>query len=66
MSAPDYDEKRVNWDIAKTCLAQLHHLAPNLLRQGVLIGGIACWFYRNLLSKAKDPDFRVPTLTVEQ
>ncbi len=66
MMTPDGDEKRVNWDTAKTCLAQLHHLAPNILRQGVLIGGIACWFYRNLLSKAKDPDFGVPILTAAQ
>jgi hypothetical protein len=63
MSISAGDKKRVNWDIAKGCLAQIHLVAPEFLRQAVLIGGIACWFYRNLLTKANDPDFRVPSLT---
>ena len=59
-------EKKVNWELAKGCLAELSREAPSILSQGVIIGGTACWFYRHLLSKAQDPDFRVPVLTAEQ
>jgi hypothetical protein len=52
--------------LAKGCLAELSREAPSILSQGVIIGGIACWFYRHLLSKAQDPDFKVPVLTAEQ
>jgi len=59
-------EKKVNWELAKGCLAELSREAPSILSQGVIIGGIACWFYRHLLSKAQDPVFKVPILTAEQ
>jgi hypothetical protein len=59
-------EKRVNWELAKSCLVELSREAPSILSQGVIIGGIACWFYRHLLSKTQDPDFRVPVLSAEQ
>jgi hypothetical protein len=55
--------KRVDWNAAKLCLAELQREAPTLLQQAVVIGGIACWFYRNLLSCAKDPDFGVPNFS---
>jgi len=48
MSTSKGDGKKIDWDAAKNCLAQIHRLAPDILRQGVLIGGIACWFYKNL------------------
>jgi hypothetical protein len=56
-------EKRVDWKVAKRCLAALQREAPYLLNQAVVIGGIACWFYRHQLSRARDPDFGVPDLT---
>ncbi len=31
----------------------------------MLIGGAACWFYRNQLQQANDPDFKVPKLSPE-
>lgn len=56
----------VNWESAKACFAELHRKAPAILQQGVVIGGIACWFYRNLLEKAADPDFAVPKFSAAQ
>jgi hypothetical protein len=55
--------KKVNWDIARQCLAYLHREAPSILQQAVVIGGVACWFYRNLLEKAHDDDFKLPRLS---
>jgi hypothetical protein len=56
-------EKKVDWEVAKACLAELQREAPGILQQAVIIGGIACWFYRNLLTKANDPDFKTPHFT---
>jgi len=64
--APQLPEKKVNWELAKGCLAELSREAPSILSQGVIIGGIACWFYRHLLSKAHDADFKVPVLSAAQ
>src|SRR4051812_38520119 len=55
--------KKVDWEIAKLCFAEIHREAPTNLQQAVVIGGIACWFYRNLLSKAEDRDFKIPALS---
>jgi hypothetical protein len=63
---PDPNEKKIDWETAKSCLAELNRQAPSILHQGIIIGGIACWFYRNLLTKAQDADFRVPELSAEQ
>src|SRR5687767_12556357 len=63
---PAPPDKRVNWEIAKACLAELNQKAPVLLKQGVIIGGIACWFYRHLLHSATDVDFKVPEFTAAQ
>lgn len=65
-SIPDPDEKKIDWEKAKSCLAELHRKAPSILHQGIIIGGIACWFYRHLLTKAEDGDFRLPDLSPEQ
>jgi hypothetical protein len=35
-------EKKVDWERAKKCLAELQRLAPVILDQGVVIGGAAC------------------------
>ncbi|HZM03580.1 MAG TPA: hypothetical protein VFC44_11275 [Candidatus Saccharimonadales bacterium] len=64
--APQLPEKKVNWELAKGCLAELSREAPSILSQGVIIGGIACWFYRHLLSKTHDADFKVPVLSAAQ
>jgi hypothetical protein len=66
LAASDSLERKVTWESAKTCLAEIDLAAPSILRQGVIIGGAACWFYRHLLSKANDADFKVPPLTNAQ
>ncbi len=35
------EEKKVDWDRAKICLARLYDLAPEILQQGMVIGRIA-------------------------
>jgi hypothetical protein len=66
MSPPKPPPKKVDWGIAKRCLAELHRLAPMILQQGILIGGGACWFYRNRLKRANDSCFPMPLLTQEE
>jgi len=56
----------MDWERAKSCLAELNGLAPSILHQGIIIGGIACWFYRQLLAKADDSEFRMTNLSAEQ
>lgn len=51
---------RVDWERVKACLVTLHREARPFLSRALLIGGAACWFYRNLLERAADPDFPVP------
>jgi hypothetical protein len=63
---PSKAPKKVDWDVAKACLAELQLEAPSILQQAVVIGGIACWFYRNLLNKANDPDFKVPKFSATE
>jgi hypothetical protein len=64
--APNTPPKKVDWEAAKVCLAELHRKAPAILQQAVLIGGIACWFYRTLLDRAADPIFPAPKFTSEE
>ena len=59
-------EKKFDWEAAKKCLAEIQQEAPQILEQAVVIGGMACWFYRQLLATANDPDFKVPELSPEQ
>lgn len=63
---PNPPRPKVNWETAKECLVQLHRAAPALLQQAVIIGGVACWFYRHLLAKAADADFKVPSFSPGQ
>lgn len=56
------DPPTVDWDRVKGCLAVLHRDARPFLSRALLIGGAACWFYRNALRHAGDPDFTVPRL----
>jgi hypothetical protein len=66
MPAQGPAEKKVDWQLAKKCLAVLQTEARPIVEQGVIIGGIACWFYRHLLTKAADPDFKVPNFSPAQ
>jgi hypothetical protein len=59
-------QKKIDWEGAKSCLAELDREAPELLHQGVIIGGIACWFYRHQLARARDIDFKISELTPAQ
>jgi hypothetical protein len=53
------EERRVNWEQIKRCLALIDKTSKDFLRQALLIGGAACWFYRHQLFKANDPDFKL-------
>lgn len=53
------DERKVDWEQTKKCLALVDKSSKEFLRQALLIGGAACMFYRNQLFKVKDPDFPV-------
>jgi hypothetical protein len=57
---------KVDWEAAKVCLAALQREAPAILQQAVVIGGVACWFYRKLLTNANDPDFKVPHFSANE
>jgi hypothetical protein len=65
-SIPDPSPRIVDWELAKRVLATLHKEAPVILAQAVIIGGVSCWFYRQALAKAADPDFKVPDLSPSQ
>ncbi len=52
----------MDWEQVKRCLAALHRQFQPFLSRALLIGGGACWFYRNALRHAADPDFRGPDL----
>jgi hypothetical protein len=51
---------RVDWEGVKKCMAILNRESRVFLSRSLLIGGAACWFYRSLLQKANDPDFKEP------
>lgn len=53
------DERKVDWEKIKGCLCLIDKTSKDFLRQALLIGGAATWFYRNRLIKANDPDFKV-------
>jgi len=58
-------ERTVDWEQIKRCFVELHQTARPFLGRALLIGGAACWFYRNQLQQANDPDFKAPQLSVE-
>ena len=58
-------ERTVDWEQIKRCFVELHRTAKPFLGRALLIGGAACWFYRNQLQQANDPDFKVPKLSPE-
>lgn len=59
MTAPSvYD-----WNRIRAALRLLQEVFPGFLENVVLIGGGACWFYREALRQWKDPVFPVPLWT---
>lgn len=60
------EPRKVDWERVKHCLAEIDKASRDFLRQALLIGGAACWFYRHQLKKAGDPDFKVAQLTPEK
>ena len=58
--------RTVDWERVKHCLANIDKASKDFLRQALLIGGAACWFYRHQLKKAGDPDFPVAPLAREK
>jgi hypothetical protein len=55
--------KVYDWNRIRQALCRLHEAFPGLLENVVLIGGGACWFYREALRQWNDPDFPVPMWT---
>lgn len=60
------EPRQVDWERIKRCLAGIDKASRDFLRQALLIGGAACWFYRHQLKKAGDPDFKVIQLPAEK
>ena len=58
--------KVYDWNRIRAALRQLDVTFPGLLENTVLIGGGACWFYREALSQWNDTQFRVPQWTSEE
>ncbi|HEU5123617.1 MAG TPA: hypothetical protein VFW05_06090 [Verrucomicrobiae bacterium] len=57
--------KVYDWRRVRAALELLAESFPAEFSNWVLIGGGACWFYRESLDKANDPDFRVPPVSAE-
>ncbi len=53
----------VDWKVAAQTLSKIHKISPQFFNKNVLIGGSACWFYREALASANDPDFKLPQST---
>ena len=58
--------KTYDWDRILGGLRLLSESFPEVFPDMVLAGGGACWFYRIVLNQANDPDFRVPSFSVEE
>lgn len=58
--------KVYDWNRIRQALRQLHETFPGLMENVVLIGGGACWFYREALRQWNDPDYPVPSWTEAQ
>lgn len=55
--------KVYDWEKVRAALKLLAARFPDFFPDWVLIGGGACWFYRESLRQACDPDFPVPPAT---
>lgn len=60
------EDRKVDWEQIKRCLALIDKTSKDFLRQALLIGGAACLFYRHQLFKANDPDFQIPPSSPEE
>jgi hypothetical protein len=58
--------KIYDWERVRGALKLLAARFPDFFPDWVLIGGGACWFYREALRTAGDPDFSVPTYTAAE
>lgn len=58
--------KVYDWERVREALKLLAEKFPEDFPGWVLIGGGACWFYRETLKTAHDPDFLVPTYTAAE
>jgi len=58
--------KIYDWERVRSALKLLAARFPDDFPTWVLIGGGACWFYRESLKQADDQDFPVPKCTVEE
>ena len=52
-----------DWNQIRAALRLLQEVFPGFLENVVLIGGGACWFYREALRQWQDPDYPVPLWT---
>jgi len=52
-----------DWNRIRAALRLMQEVFPGFLENVVLIGGGACWFYREALRQWQDPDFPVPLWT---
>ena len=57
--------KIYDWARVRSALKLLAEEFPDEFRTWILIGGGACWFYRESLLQARDPVFRVPPVRPE-
>lgn len=58
--------KIYNWERVRAALKLLADAFPDEFPNWVLIGGGACWFFREQLRNANDPDFRVPAYSADE
>ena len=58
--------KIYDWERVRAAMRLLADAFPGDFPNWVLIGGGACWFYREALKNADDPDFRVPNYGAEE
>lgn len=59
-------ERKYVWDAIREDLKRIDAHNPDFLPNTVLVGAAACWYYRVALDRVGDPDFVVPSYTVEQ
>jgi hypothetical protein len=58
--------RSLDWEDILTGLVQLYRDNPSVLECNVLVGGAACFFYRDRLKLLNDPDFQVPNYLPEE
>jgi len=56
----------VDWNKARETLREIQKINPGFTSDNSVIGGSAAWFYRTLLEKDNDQDFRLPHYTAAE